>query len=150
MVACRSGRDYSAVEHPFYCHCENSHCSYSVCIRAGYVGCVNLFDILNEDIMGVGIEHAMKVGGSFVDNSCRINCIKTKTIWRPHRESVCCYRYNGRECRIVKPWVLCPDGDCYIELPAGIYRFCAYDCDYTPYVPGPQDILMKLLIKPAG
>ena len=150
MVACQSANLKPKVEHPFYGWCEQDHCSHSYCVPAGMVGCVTLFDIVNPDIMGVGIEHAMKVGGRIIRSDCKIFCLKTKKIWRPHKEVVCCFSFNGVKHRKVKPWLLSPMGSCTIELPPGNYRFSAFDQDYNPIVPGECDILMKLLIKPQG
>jgi len=133
---------------PFYCHCSGEPYSQKFIIPLGHEGCARIYNISNPDILGIGIEQAITGGGQRVErdanNKCRIVCLKTRETWYSYKDVNCC---DTNQMVIYRPWLLTPQGDCKIILPAGCFRFVAYNCDYDLVVPGAQDIAMMLTIE---
>lgn len=134
---------------PFHCHCADVPYSCDYSVPLGHEGSVRIFCINDPDILGVGIEQAVIGGGSRVETTpagkCKIVCIKHSKTWYPFKEiKRCC-----NDCDMLKyrPWLLSPNGDNAIVLPAGCYRFVVYDCDYNLIVPGPKDLAMIMNVE---
>lgn len=134
---------------PFHCHCNGLPYSCDYLVPLGHEGRVSILCINNPDIAGVAIEQAVIGGGTRVVTNaagkCNIVCIKNSKTWYPYKElKRCC---GDCEMLMYRPWLLNPQYDSEIVLPAGCYRFVAYDCDYNLIVPGAKDLAMIMNVE---
>lgn len=138
---------------PFACHCTEDYFSYKCKIPAGHQARVRIFAINSDLICGIGIEQMVKPQGPIITtppegSCCRkpiVHCRSKKEHWFPYKEVACCDHETNTP--FIKPWLMTPYGDCEICLPCGCYRFVAYDANYDPVVPEPQDIIMQAQIE---